>query len=339
MIDFIITWVDGSDKDWLSNFKKFNYKEENDSNNKARYRDFGILKYILRGIDIYTPWVNKVHLITSGHKPEWINLNYDKLNFLTHDEIFYNKYHLPVFNSNAIEMNFLGIPNLAEKFVLFNDDMLILKPLNEDVFFKNDLPCDFLIQNIFKGIFAPLLYPNSLFVKGFKNSIKIINNQFNKKDSIKNNYNKYFNIKYGLKNNINNYIANLFNYYIFFEHYHHPQPYLKKTWEEVFKFYQKDILSTSSHKFRNKLDIIHYIFRYWHLVKGEFIPTFNNNFITINVTSELKARQCIEAMQNKTYVCINDSPKLTADKFDKCQKIIIKGLDKIFPNKSKFEIS
>ena len=165
MIDFVITWVDGSDPVWRSELEKYNPKVKTEANSPARYRDFKTLKYVLRGIEANAPWVNKVHLVTAGHLPEWLNTSNPKLNILTHADIFLNTSHLPVFNSNAIEMNFIGIRDLSEQFVLFNDDMIILKPVDQEVFFKDGLPSDFLIQNPIKGFLTKLFYPKNIWVK------------------------------------------------------------------------------------------------------------------------------------------------------------------------------
>ena len=128
-IDFVISWVDGEDPEWIS--KRNSYKEENDADVRSeRYRDFGTLKYLLRGIDSYAPWVRKVYLVTEGHLPEWLNKDCDKLEVVRHED-FMPAEVLPTFNSNAIEMYLHKIPGLSEKFVYFNDDMVILKKLEE----------------------------------------------------------------------------------------------------------------------------------------------------------------------------------------------------------------
>ena len=44
-------------------------------------------------------------------------------------EEFIPKEYLPTFNSNVIEMNLHRIENLSEKFILFNDDLFILRKI------------------------------------------------------------------------------------------------------------------------------------------------------------------------------------------------------------------
>jgi len=44
--------------------------------------------------------------------------------------------YLPIFNSNAIELNMHKIKELSENFVYFNDDMFVLKEMKKEAFLK-----------------------------------------------------------------------------------------------------------------------------------------------------------------------------------------------------------
>jgi hypothetical protein len=57
----------------------------------------------------------------------------------------------------------------------------------------------------------------------------------------------------------------------FYDH-HMPQPFLKKTFEEVWAAEPDILAKTSASKVRNCSDVNQYLFRYWHLCKGEFAP-------------------------------------------------------------------
>src|SRR5699024_8623571 len=139
-IDFVIIWVDGNDPEWQED--KFKYSEDTDGDKRnIRFRDWDNLQYWFRAVENYAPWVNKVHFVTWGHLPEWLNIEHPKLNIVNHKD-FLNKDNLPVFNSCAIEINIHRIPGLAEKFVYFNDDTFLTHPVKPTDFFKNGLPRD-----------------------------------------------------------------------------------------------------------------------------------------------------------------------------------------------------
>jgi UDP-N-acetylglucosamine-lysosomal-enzyme len=87
-----------------------------------RFRDNNELRYSLRSIEKYAPWVRKVFLVTSGHFPYWLNTH--QVTVVPHSEIFKNVSHLPVFSSPAIEANIHRIKGLSSKFIYLNDDVM-----------------------------------------------------------------------------------------------------------------------------------------------------------------------------------------------------------------------
>ena len=140
-IDFVIAWVDGSDKTWQESKAKYDTKNKNENNGVVRYRDWDELKYWFRGVEKYAPWVNKIYFVTCGQKPKWLDENNPKLVLVNHKDYMKEDY-LPTFSANPIELNFHRIKGLSEHFVYFNDDMFIINPVKEEDFFKKGLPCD-----------------------------------------------------------------------------------------------------------------------------------------------------------------------------------------------------
>ena len=63
------------------------------------------LRYSVRSIEKYAPWVRHIYILTNGQKPNWINPNNSKISIVTHQDVFENKNHLPTFSSTAIEIN------------------------------------------------------------------------------------------------------------------------------------------------------------------------------------------------------------------------------------------
>lgn len=146
IIDFVITWVDGSDPLWFrqkQNAKKKQGVSVDIDDRIERYRDWEILKYLFRSIENFAPWVNNVYFVTCGHLPAWLNTECPKLQIVSHKDFIPEKY-LPTFNSHSIEWNFHRIKNLSEHFVYFNDDMFLLHPIKPTDFFENGKPVDML---------------------------------------------------------------------------------------------------------------------------------------------------------------------------------------------------
>ena len=88
-IDFIVTWVDGGDPEWLRNKARFlgdEHDRERIDTSAERYREWGHLRYWFRAVEKYAPWVNRIHYITCGHIPEWLNTEAPKLNLVRYED-------------------------------------------------------------------------------------------------------------------------------------------------------------------------------------------------------------------------------------------------------------
>ena len=132
-IDFVMIWVDGNDPEWRKEKDKYSNKVDNNTDNReARFRDWDNLQYWFRGVEKFAPWVNKIHFVTCGHLPKWLNTENPKLNIVKHKDFIPEKY-LPTFNSHTIELNLHRIKGLAENFVYFNDDLFIVKKTKESL--------------------------------------------------------------------------------------------------------------------------------------------------------------------------------------------------------------
>ena len=80
-IDIVIPWVDGSDPVWQADHAKYRASKSAD-NHPARYREWGLFRYWFRGIEQNAPWVRKVHLLTYGHLPAWLEPDHPKLHIV-----------------------------------------------------------------------------------------------------------------------------------------------------------------------------------------------------------------------------------------------------------------
>ena len=192
-MDFVLIWVDGGDAEWQK--EKAKYSGTPVDNAAARFRDWGLLKYWFRGVEKFAPWVDKVHFVTCGHTPEWLNLEHPKINFVKHSEYIPEKY-LPTFNSHTIELNLHRIKGLSEEFVYFNDDMFIVGPSKPADFFRKGLPCD----EVDMQFLLPKRYNMAKSIDG--HNMGVLNRNFSKKKVVRKHPFLFFNPAYGLKNNL-----------------------------------------------------------------------------------------------------------------------------------------
>jgi len=102
---------------------------------KANYYDNNELLFSLRSLDLYAPWFHKIYIVVrDGQRPKWLADN-PRVTLVNHSTIIPPQY-LPTFNSMAIESFLHKIPGLSEYFVYFNDDMIILNPVQKTHFFN-----------------------------------------------------------------------------------------------------------------------------------------------------------------------------------------------------------
>ncbi|KAG9430069.1 N-acetylglucosamine-1-phosphotransferase subunits alpha/beta isoform X1 [Apis mellifera carnica] len=123
-IDVVYTWVNGSDPVFLKSLKE--HVPITDINTAAsRFNDKDELRYSLRSLEKYAPWVRHVYIVTNGQIPSWLDMDNPKVTLVTHEDIFINKSDLPTFSSPAIESNIHRIPGISDKFLYFNDDVML----------------------------------------------------------------------------------------------------------------------------------------------------------------------------------------------------------------------
>lgn len=327
-IDIVVTWVDMNDPEWQKEFRKYSGDSDIESNGvtDARFRDYGLLKYWFRGIEKFAPWVRKIHFVTSGQKPEWLDENNPKLNLVSHKDFIPSEY-LPTYNSVVIERYMHKIPGISDRFVYFNDDFYMLRPIPADRFFQNGLPCDIAVQQ-----YNPSW---SQWYKTLKNNMRLINRHFDKRQVMKEFGYKWFTEEYGSKVKSNKFWK-FYNKFLTLRVHHNAQPYLKTTFEEVWNAEGDELKRTSSNRFRSKTDYSPELFRTWQICRGNFEP-YNTYKDTKMFPLMIKPKQAVEAIRNQSYslVCLNDNKNIR--NYDTLMEEIRSAFDSILPEKSSFE--
>jgi len=123
-IDAVYTWVNQADIKWQVLWK--DTYPENDFD-PDRFTSNDELKYSLRSLNKYAPWLNKIYIVSNCSIPEWLELN-EKIVWIDHKDIFPSSDMLPTFNSHAIECCLHRIPGISEKFIYLNDDFVFSQP-------------------------------------------------------------------------------------------------------------------------------------------------------------------------------------------------------------------
>lgn len=147
-IDVVIAWVDGSDRKHRAKRKRYladpggDARPERAARDERRFSDNDEIRFCLRSIRNYAPWVRTIWLVTDSQVPAAIDrrrAELDNIRIVDHREIFRGyEQLLPTFNSLAIETMLWRIEGLADRFVYFNDDMMLVGPAEPTDFFSNE---------------------------------------------------------------------------------------------------------------------------------------------------------------------------------------------------------
>lgn len=330
--DFVVMWVDGNDPEWQKEKAKYDVNANADGS-LYRYRDWDLLQYWFRGIEKFAPWVRKIHFVTWGHIPKWLNTENSKLNIVKHSDFIPEKY-LPTFSANSIENNLHRIKGLADNFVFFNDDFYLIKKVKETDFFKDNVPLDTAVLNVH--------CPKKSLVSQYFciNDTSIINEHFNYKESLKQNFSKWFSLKNGLL---------LFRTLALlpsprfpgFWQSHIASSYNKSTFEKIWELEEEILDSTCSHKFRETTDVNQWVFKEWQIASGNFVArkaNFGKSFyIDRDGIEKLKGKiiKCIKK-QKVNIIAINDGP-MSDKEYSDLIKDLKDAFEKILPERSSFE--
>ena len=261
-MDIVITYVNGLDPVWQRDYKQFT----NQPILEKRFRDWGTLRYLFRGIAENMSFIRKVHLVVShdSQVPEWVNR--EEVNVVLHRDIIPAEY-LPVFNSNPIEMHLHRIEGLDEEYLYFNDDLFPLQKCEPTDFFK-DGKC-------FLGM-SYHLFVWDMFKRICRNSDHLARKAL------------------GLKPRC-----------FFLRPQHICTPMFKSECEELYNKMKREILSRTT-RIRTKENVTQYIFLDYLYLKGVLINRrISKKHFSVGVSSICRLTSFIKSPSRKL-ACIND---------------------------------
>lgn len=312
-VDIVYLWCDSSDEKWRekknNELKKYGKSLDNDSVGECRFINNDELKYSLRSLEKFAPWINNIFIVTDNQVPEWLNTDHPKIHIIDHTQILSAEV-LPTFNASAIEVALHKIPNLSEHFLFANDDM----------FFGNFVEKTFFYD---EGSGNPIF-------------------RFSKRKII----NKVYRHLYGymifkaytlIKNKFGKSCAH-------FPH-HNIDAYRKSDVEKCYLDFKQGFDDTERQKFREKECIQRSIFSYYSIAHNcgsyKIVDTFSERFISYLKSQRIDSL-LIELRESKLKLiqkykpclfCLNDSLKTTDN-----DRLAMKNfLNEKFPKPSSFE--
>ncbi|MBU1680333.1 MAG: stealth family protein [Bacteroidetes bacterium] len=331
-IDIVYTWVNGSDPKWKNKRiekAKLIGKVLEDSTNEALFMDNQELKYSLRSLDQFVPWINNIFIVTDNQIPDWINLENPKVRIVDHTEIFLDKSNLSTFSSQVIESQIHHIKDLSEFFIYFNDDMFIGNYCTPEYFYtKEGLP------RIYVSEIIPI--PN-------KKSLDITKRAPNKRNTYQHTV-----------VNTRKLIMERFGKAVYYNIRHTIKPLLKSILFDLERIFEKELNQTIKNSFRTNDDILLiYLFEFYliaqKLGKTQYLITSDVNISALDLFSHLYKKftfgfinlhekdieEHLERLKKaKPFTfCLNQTPETPDEHLVKVKQF----LEEYFPKKSQFE--
>ena len=308
-VDLVYLWVDGNDPVWQAKHRAFtsNMAMDSEINCKGRYANNDELKYSLRSVEMYAPWIRKIFIVTDNQSPEWLDTSNPKIQIVDHTEIM-PKESLPCFNSNLIEQFLYRIPGLAEHFLYSNDDMFINKDVVVNDFFTlAGLP----IVRFRRKIFRSMRWLWRMKVR--KNHL----NNYRKSLAISSQlvYKKYRRWYTGMP-------------------HHNIDAYLKSDYQRLVEIVMcNEFSANTENRFRNDNDIQRVIFSYAALAekRGQVRYVTEKESMYVNIGKE--EHYALLEERNPMFFCMNDS-QVSTDSDRMREKVFLRNH---FPKKSSFE--
>lgn len=311
-IDLVYTWVNGADPRWqeqrwqaLAGGAK-RRRLHRAAIHTARFRCHDELRYSLRSLEMYAPWVRRVYLVTAGQVPEWLVDSHPKLQVVDHREIFTDPSVLPVFNSHAIESQLHHIPGLSEHYLYLNDDVFFGRPVTPELFFHGNGIAKFFPSTAVVPLGERTPWDNPV-TAAAKNNRQLLAQTFNRQVTTK------------------------------FQHTPHPQ--LRSVLAEMERRHPHEFARVAASKFRHRDDLsiassLHHSYAY---ALGRAVPG-RLDYLYLDLAHPRADRVLQDLLKRRDVdtFCLNDSPAAGTDSHRQT-KLLNDFLSRYFPVPSSFE--
>ena len=319
-IDAVYLWVDGSDPGFQQSMRRASVAHGLASGDERlatrRFRDIAELKYSLRSLEAYAPWIRHVYIVTNGQVPAWLNVREPRMSLVTHEMLFPERTHLPTFNSHAIEVHLHRVPGLSRRFLYLNDDIFFGGPVS---------PADFLTADGVQKIYLECwdlpvdLYAGPAHDRAFAYTQVLLNRVVPPR---------------GLRRAVA----------------HTPQMYDRELIEEIEAIWPREMEETSAHPFRTPRDFVFWVlYNHFALESEKHCPAhravtvYDNSdeygFIMLHRHIPKLVDALDQAMfQRPKFLCVNDDLD-DSEEAEVGLSLCKEFLERYFPSPSRFELA
>jgi hypothetical protein len=307
-IDLVYSWVENAGTAWEAARaqRMTGYQIGEGDGSDARYRQVDELKYALRSVQSFAPWVHRIFIVTDSDTPGWLT-EHPLVTVVRSDEFFADPSVLPTHNSHAVESQLHRIPGLAEHFLYSNDDMFFGRPVAPSMFFSPG------------GVTKFIQSPNRIGLgdstparSGFENAARV-NRRL-------------------LQQRFGRTIARHLE--------HAPTPLRKSVLFELEREFPQDFARTAASAFRSATDIsvTNSLYHYYALLTGRAVVQTGARVSYIDTTawSGLTEMSELLARRSMDFFCLNDGSFAEVSAADRAE-LLTRFLESYFPTPGPWE--
>ena len=277
-IDIVFSWVDGSSAEFqrMRAQRMQSYVVGVGDDSAARYRQLDELRYALRSVYLFAPWIRRIFIVTDSPTPAWLE-NHPSVTIVPSSAFFLDPADLPTHNSHAIESQLHHIEGLSEHFLYSNDDMFFARPVSPEMFFSPGGITKFIEATTRIG-----LGDNSPERSGFENAARVnralLRERFGRVTT---------------------------------RHLEHaPTPLRRSILFEMEQEFAADFARTAASPFRSATDIsvTNSLYHYYALMTGRAVvqPNARVKYVETTLTSSLRQMQRLLRSRSQDFFCLND---------------------------------
>ncbi|MFG3696689.1 stealth family protein [Micromonospora sp. NPDC047620] len=310
-IDAVYTWVDGSDPEWLE--RKMAALATSGGQlhaiaaNTSRYHNRDELRYSMRALYSFAPWLRRIFLVTDNQLPSWLDPTHPRVTVVPHAELFADLGGRSSFNSHAIESRLHRIEGLAEHFLYLNDDVFLGRPL---------LPTQFFHAN---GIAKFFLSPAQFGLGEAKPSDPPVN---------------------AAGKNNRRHIQRHFGVTITQKMKHTPFALRRSIMQQIEAVLQADVTATARHQFRHHgdLSIPSSLHQYWAYMTAQAVPgDIEYEYADLGHPSTPARLAELLARRHRDVFCLNDTDS-DPETFQEQESMLADFLPRYLPFPAPFEL-
>lgn len=277
-IDIVFSWVDGASIEWQrARAKRMeSYVVGEGDSAEARYRQIDELKYALRSVHLFAPWIRHIFIVTDSPVPGWLT-EHPTVSIVRSEDFFPDLSVLPTHNSHAVESQLHHIEGLSEHFLYSNDDMFFGRAVAPDMFFSPGGLTKFIEANTRIG-----LGQSDVSRSGFENAARVnrglLQERFGKVTT---------------------------------RHLEHaPTPLRKSVLFDLEREFPEEFARTSASAFRSATDIsvTNSLYHYYALMTGRAVVQTAAKVKYVDTTSREGLRELTRLLKRRSqdFFCLND---------------------------------